>query len=71
MWNIEVDRDAYTKLERQERQRDLINNGFETWARFQQGEAGRAAAQKMAAWIERSTGVKMAVYQTYSSNVTV
>lgn len=67
MWNVEIDRNAYSKTERAEKRRDLINNGCELWARFRTEREARQWAQTS----ERLTGVKFAVYQTYQSTVTM
>lgn len=67
MWNVEIDRDTYNKIERAERRRDLVNNGYELWARFKTESEARQWAQTT----ERLTGVKFSVYQTFQSQVTI
>jgi hypothetical protein len=66
-WNVEICRDTYSKPERAEKSRDLINNGFEYWARFKTEKEARQWAETS----ERLTGVKLHVYQTYGSNITL
>lgn len=67
MWNVEIDRNAYDKNERAEKRRDLINNGYELWARFKTEQEARQWAKTS----QRLTGVKFSVYQTYQSSISM
>lgn len=62
---MEIDR-TLSPEERKAARATIERNGLDYYARFQDGEAGRAAAQKLAAKIERATGIRMTVGESYS-----
>ena len=69
-WQAGIDRN-YTLDERKAKAKWIEDNGLETWSRFQPGDDGRAAAQRFAAKVQKLTGVRMTVYETYSSSIKI
>jgi hypothetical protein len=63
-WNVGTD-NFLTHDERAAQRKVIHDNGMNSYARFQDGEDGRKAAQAYADKIKQATKIELKVYETY------